>query len=473
MTWAFLIVASLYVAALAYCAVRGRRESGGERSDFLHAHKGIGSTLAFLTFSATLFSTFTLMGMPDFFRAHGVGAWIFLGVTDVAMAFVALWFGRPLRRRMAGSKFTSVSDLLNRSYGGRLAGIVYLIGVFIFLLPYVAIQIRGIVIFLEAVVPGHVPVWVWSFGIMGIIVIYSTIGGLRAIIYSDAVQGVVLLVVTWIVAVACVSHFGGIGALFAQLASDKPALLSTPGPSGLFSAQYLLSSFIVIALMPISQPQLTSRLMYPKHDRDLRRMAVAVGIFAFFVILPTVFIGLYGALQYSGASTAAFLSGVLVTEQSALIGALAIVGLIAAAMSTADSQLFALGTEIETVLPARMTKSLTWTKLAVLIFAVLATALALVSNDQLVMLARVSFAGTAMIAPMVLAAVLWRRALGTEIPLISLGAVILFLLPNLGVLPAMLLGVRIELVLLLVVSVSVLASIVIRYPFSLEKVEPA
>lgn len=462
MIWVFLVVAGLYVAALVYCAIRGRRESGGERSEFLFAHKGIGSTLGFLTFSATLFSTFTLMGMPNFFRTHGVGAWIFLGVTDVAMAFVALWFGLHLRRRIAGFDFTSVSDLLNRSYGGRLAGIVYLIGIFIFLLPYVAIQIRGIAIFLEVVVPGTIPVWVWSFGIMSFMVIYSTIGGLRAIMYSDAVQGVTLLVVTWIIAIACISHFGGIGSLFTELASDKPALLSAPGPSGLFSTQFLVSSFIVIAIMPISQPQLTIRLAILKTDNDLRRMAVGVGLFAILVILPTVFIGLYGAIRYSGTSTADFLSGVLVSEQSAVIGALAIVGLIAAAMSTADSQLLALGTEFEGAFPKRATHTLTRTKLVILIFAILATALALVSTDQLVMLARVSFAGTAMIAPMVLAAVLKRRQPGVDIPLMALAALAVFLLSNLGVLPANVAGLRLDLATLITVTAFTLLSSFVR-----------
>lgn len=458
MIWAFSIVAGLYAVALTYCAVRGRRESGGEKSEFLHAHRGIGSVLGFLTFSATLFSTFTLMGMPNFFRTHGVGAWIFLGVTDVAMGFVALWFGMHLRRRIARSEFTSVSDLLNRSYGGRLAGRVYLLGVFIFLLPYVAIQIRGISIFLQAVVPGSIPVWAWSFGMVGLMLVYSMIGGLRAIMYSDAVQGVTLLVVTWIVAIACISHFGGVGSLFTELASQKPALLSTPGPSGLFSTQFLVASFIVIAIMPISQPQLTRRLMILRTSNDLRRMAVAVAVFAVLVILPTGFIGLYGAIRYSDASISEFLSSVLVSEQSALIGALAIVGLIAAAMSTADSQLFALGTEIETVLPTRMAKSLTWTKLFVVVFAALATALALVSNNQLVMLARVSFSGTAMIAPMVLVAVLARSGTGVAIPIATSGTLLLYLLSLTGVIPNTAGPVRMDLLLLCLLTVFAVAN---------------
>lgn len=455
---ALLIIGGAYSASLVYCAVKGRREFAGDERQFMSAGGGIGSTLGFLTFSATLFSTFTLMGIPDFFRVHGVGAWIFLGVTDVAMAFVALWFGMHLRKRIKATEFTSVKDILNESYGGRFAGIVYLIGIFIFLLPYVAIQIRGIAIFLHAVVPGEFDIWIWSIGIVVFMLVYSTIGGLRAIMYSDAIQGVVLLVVTWTIATVCISNIGGLEALFAEVSSSNSALLSTPGPKGLFSVQFLVASFLAIVIMPISQPQLTIRLTILRTDKDFRKMVIAVGLFSILVILPTIVIGLYGAVKYSSASTAEFLSGVLVTEQSTVIAAFAIVGLIAAAMSTADSQLFALGSEFKNTFLSKLAKPITEVKVVIFIFAFLAFLLALVSNDQLVMLARVSFGGTALIAPMVLAAIIKKCGLRIEIPVLSLACLLLFLLAQIRVLPSTFVGIRIDLFLLIFVSLAVLSS---------------
>ena len=103
--------------------------------------------------------------------------------------------------------------------------------------------------------------------------------------YSDAIQGVILLMVTWIIAAVCISKMGGIEPLFAEVGSSNPALLSTPGPKGLFSVQFLVASFLAIVIMPISQPQLTIRLAILKSDKDLRKMAVAVGLFSLLVIL--------------------------------------------------------------------------------------------------------------------------------------------------------------------------------------------
>jgi SSS family solute:Na+ symporter len=50
--------------------------------------------------------------------------------------------------------------------------------------PYVAIQIRGLAIFLEAAFPGAVSAWIWSTAIVAVMLTYSEIGGLRAIMYS-------------------------------------------------------------------------------------------------------------------------------------------------------------------------------------------------------------------------------------------------------------------------------------------------
>ena len=86
----FIALFCVYVIALGYCTIYARKKTSEKQFDFRTGGSDLKATLGFLTFSATLFSTFTLMGMPDFFRNHGVGAWIFLGVTDVAMAFVIL-----------------------------------------------------------------------------------------------------------------------------------------------------------------------------------------------------------------------------------------------------------------------------------------------------------------------------------------------------------------------------------------------
>lgn len=449
-TWV-IILGVLYVGMLAYVALRSfKRNKSAE--DYLLAGSNIGMFLGVMTFAATLFSTFTLQGMPDFFRTHGVGAWVFLAVSDGAMVFLVLWFGYHLRRRVAEKGFQGVAGLLQKCYNNKWAGFVSLAGVFLFLIPYVAIQIRGVAIFLTAVFPDALPPWGWSMAIVAIMLLYSETGGLKAIMHADAIQGITLLIVTWIIGVSCVMHFDGLADMFDQVQATNEALLSTPGPKGLLTPQFLLASMLAILCIPITQPQLTIRIVIMRNLRVTHLMAVAVGVFAILVILPTAFIGMYGAVRYADLPTADFLSQVLLYEQPGFIAALAVVGLLAAGLSTTDSQIFALGTELRSLLPGREKVVMKITKLAIFGFAAVALIFSLLASDQLVLLARVSFAGTSMLAPMILAGVLAKKPLGAEIIFATALALLLFLASLLEIIPSMVGPIRLDLLLLLSVG---------------------
>ncbi len=442
------IIGGIYALTLAYLTFRSWRRTR-DADDYILAGSNVGAVLGFLTFSATLFSAFTLMGMPDFFRDHGVGAWIFLAVSDGAMIFVILWFGFHIRRRAAQKGFKGVAGLLSSIYGSRWAGAIYFTGVFLFLIPYVAIQIRGIGIFLEATFPGLLPVWAWATFIVVALIVYSEIGGLKAIMYSDVLQGSILLVLTWVIAAGCIDVFGGIEPMFDEVRAVNAALLSVPGPHGLFSFQFLLASFLAITLLPVTQPQLTTRIVIMRDFRRMKMMAIAVGVFAILVILPTIVIGMYGAVHYADVSTAEFLAHALVFDQPVVVGAAVAIALIAAAMSTADSQIFALGGDLRSMLSGSESSVMLRTKGAIVLFALGALVFAIQSTDQLVMLARVSFAGTSLLAPLILVGILAPRPPKLSLigPLTCF-ALIVFILSLAGVLPAEIGIVRTDLFLL-------------------------
>ncbi len=455
-TWV-LILGAIYASMLALVAFRSFKKNKSAE-DYLLAGSNIGMFLGVMTFAATLFSTFTLQGMPDFFRTHGVGAWIFLAVSDGAMVFLVLWFGYHLRRRVAEKGFQGVAGLLQKCYNNKWAGYVSLTGVFLFLIPYVAIQIRGISIFLTAVFPDALPSWGWSTIVITIMLLYSETGGLKAIMHADAIQGLTLLIVTWIIGIGCVLHFDNLATMFDEVQATSEALLSTPGPNGLLTPQFLLASMLAILCIPITQPQLTIRIVIMKNLRITHLMAVAVGVFAILVILPTAFIGMYGAVRYADLSTADFLSQVLLYEQPGIIAALAVVGLLAAGLSTTDSQIFALGTELRSLLSGSEKKTMNITKVAIFVFATIALGFSIMASDQLVLLARVSFAGTLMLAPMILAGILAKKPLGAEIIVATALALLLFLCSLLGLIPTVVGPVRLDLLLLLSVGLVTLIS---------------
>jgi len=247
-----IVLGAIYLATLITIGLTSWKKTKSAE-DYILAGSRVGMVVGTLTFAATLFSTFTLMGMPDFFRTHGIGAWIFLAVSDAVMFFFILWFGTQLRRRARTLDYQGMAGMLHTCYQTAWAGWVYFAGVFCFLVPYVAIQIRGISIFFSQAHPDFLPPWGWSVAIVCIMLAYSEVGGLRAIILCDSIQAVILLAALWIISYGCVRTLGGIPALFEQVRQTNEALLSTPGPKGLFTVQFLVASFIAIFYFPVTQ----------------------------------------------------------------------------------------------------------------------------------------------------------------------------------------------------------------------------
>ncbi len=456
-----IILGSLFILALILASVRSYKRKR-TLDEYMLAGFNIGPIIGVLTFAAALFSAFIFMGMPDMFRTQGVGAWIFLAVSDGAMVFFIIWFGYHIRKKVKTAGFQGVSGFLNALYGSKLPGLLFFISAFLFLVPYAAIQIRGISIFFSATFRGALPEWSWALIIVGIMLIYAEIGGFKAIVYSDAIQGTVLLVVIWLIGITCIKAFGNVGSLFAEVERIKPSLLSVPGPNGLFTVQFLIASMLAIVLIPVTQPQLTTRIVVMRNFHSLSRMAVSLGVFAILIILSTVFIGMYGAVRYPDASTAEFLSNALLFDQKDIIGALAMVGLFAACLSTTNAQIFALGTELRSLMRGTDRVVLRNTRIGLFVFAIIALVFSTLMSDELALLARTSFTGTSMMAPVVLTAVLSKRKPPLSILIFSATGLVVLLLSLFHIIPQELGGIRIDFLLYIYLAAGTLGILIFK-----------
>ena len=131
-----------------------------------------------------------------------------------------------------------------------------------------------------------------------------------------------------------------------------------------------------------------------------------------------------------------------------LVAALGLIGLIAAAISTSDSQIFSLGSELRSLLTMEESKALKLTRIFILVFGVLALVFSIVSSEHLVLLARTSFAGTALMGPMILTGLFKKRKLTNLMPIVTLLCLVTFILSKAALLPGKLGFLDMEIVLL-------------------------
>ena len=84
--------------------------------------------------------------------------------------FLGLFQWDIILEKKPGAKISGgLSGLMVQCYKNKFAGYITFVGAFIFLVPYVAIQIRGIAIFLNATFPQAMPIWGWAILIVLIV----------------------------------------------------------------------------------------------------------------------------------------------------------------------------------------------------------------------------------------------------------------------------------------------------------------
>ena len=136
------------------------------------------------------------------------------------------------------------------------------------------------------------------------------------------------------------------------------------------------------------------------------------------------------------------------------------IGLVAAAISTSDSQVFALGGELRSLLSGEDSKMLKIARIGIGVFAILALTFAIYSSDQLVLLARTSFAGTAILAPMIFTGIFYPKAVKMKVlPVATLVGLFILVISLIGWLPDVVWGIRLDLILLILLALWALIQI--------------
>jgi SSS family solute:Na+ symporter len=410
-----LVELLVYLLAVLYLGYRGWRAQGPGLAEFFVAGRTLGPMVGFLTWSATLFSAFTLVGLPGFFYIHGIGSWPFIAFADTFMGIFFYVIGRRLWRLSRERNLVTPVELLTVHYRSPALGLVAVAVSVLFLLPYLAIQMIGVGRLLEGATGGAIPYLGGTILLLVVTVVYSELGGMRAVAWTDALQGSLFFVVFYVTAaVFVVREWGSLGALFQAVAEQQPALLSVPGPRGYFTHATLISLFILIVGMPLTQPQLAIRFFVARSERTLRLMTVASATFATLVVIPALLIGLGGAARFPDLASGDLVLPTIVSRtMGPFLAGLVVCAVVASAMSTVDSQVLVLGSLLAKDGYAPVSgerdeaRLLRVARLTMLVCMVAAFLIALRPVPLIIQLSLLSFAGTLQLAPAYLGALFW------------------------------------------------------------------
>lgn len=282
------IILAAYVLVTGYLGWLGYRKTRSA-ADYLLAGRQVHPLLMSLAYGSTFISTSAIVGFGGAAALFGMGLlWltffnIFLGI------FIAfLVFGRRTRRMGAALDAHTFPELLGRRFGSRFvqgfAGTTIAC-----LMPlYAAAVMIGGARFLEVQLGLEYQLALFVFAV--VVAAYVFFGGLKGVVYTDALQGTLMFVGMFILLVATYSKVGGLAShqALTELTSKVPPPLVEQGHRGwtampaLFSPLWwqLVSTIILgVGIGVLAQPQLAVRYMTVKSGKELNRALIPGGIF--------------------------------------------------------------------------------------------------------------------------------------------------------------------------------------------------
>lgn len=340
--WTILLV---YVIVGIGIAALARRQMGGGMNEFFLANRQLGGFVAALTYAATTYSAFMMVGLAGLTYKFGVGALGF-ELTYLGGLVLVVFFGP--RFWLVGKKFDYLThaQLLADRYQNRWVGIIAALLCLVFLIPYAAIQLMGIGYMLSVISEGAISLTIAMVFATVLSVIWANIAGLRSVAWTDALQAAIMLVSAALTLGFLVYRgFGGFEPFLGRLNTEVPKLLAGPG---LLKFNIFFGLALPWLFFSLSNPQVTQRLFVPRSVTAFKQMIGGFLVFGFVYTLVSVIWG-FGArllipdLPAADQATPYLLALPIIPKLVALI---VMVGILAAAISTIDSILLSLSSMV-------------------------------------------------------------------------------------------------------------------------------
>ncbi len=341
---AFMAVYLLTMVVMGLVAKSRRRSNS--LSDFYLAGRGLGPLVLLLSLYATQYSGNTVVGYPA--EAWRLGfAWIMSVSFMMAIVVGYLSFAPKLRRLATEHSFVTPGDWVDFRFGSSSLSAATNLLLVVSIANYLLAQLMAMGHVVAGISNNLVPYWAGVVVLVLVIIVYETLGGLRAVAWTDVIQGSMLLIglAGLLYAVAPgPSHWQSLTEWLNQNAPDKTALPGTDVTIRWYS------TVLLIGLSGCIYPQAIQRIYAARSTRALKR-SLQFMIFMPLVTMPVVvLVGLMGIRRFTGLTGVASdqIMPMLLHEWAQaspltyVMAVLVVTGTLAAIMSTADSVLLSL-----------------------------------------------------------------------------------------------------------------------------------
>jgi len=203
---------------------RGRIDTSEE---FITARNSAREGRLTATLIASVMGVWILLAAPEAGASFGIAAVLGYAVGEAIPMVAYAKLGPRIRELIPEGH--SMTEYAHARYGAAMYGFVVLVsGLYMFV--FVAAELTGIARALSLV--AGVPQWQTATLVGGFVLLYTGYGGLRASIFTDTIQALLVLPLLVAAAAGAVLALGGTGAVYGSVAAVDPALLDPAFAAG-------------------------------------------------------------------------------------------------------------------------------------------------------------------------------------------------------------------------------------------------
>ena len=441
MTGSQLIIALtivLYLVMTIAVGVAFSRRSSSSTSEFYLGGRKLGPLVTAMSAEASDMSSYLLMGLPGLAYIAGVAevSWTIIGLA-AGTYLNFLLVARRLRVYSERLGAITVPDYFSRRYGDsrHLLSLIAALVIIIFFVPYTASGFKAVGTLFNSLFGWeyHAAMFIGAAVLIG----YTVLGGFLAVSTTDLIQSVFMTIALVIIVFFGVGLAGGMGNVLAN-AKALPGYLNVSqgydwasGSAGRFGGLSIVST-LAWGLGYFGMPHILLRFMAIRREEEIRVSRRIASVWAIVSMAIAVLIGVIGySASVSGAipmlPTSAQSETVIIRLADvmgsrgfllAVVAGVILAGILAATMSTADSQLLAASSSVSQDIAGEFMgirlsekKSLLVARLTVVGIAAVALALAWNPNSSVFRVVSFAWAGFgAAFGPVMLLSLFWRRS---------------------------------------------------------------
>jgi len=440
MTSLYIIIG--YLGLLIGLGLVSNRFSKGTSADFFIVNRSVGPFLLLMSIFGTTMTGFALVGSTGKAFSTGIGTYGLMASWS-GLIHSAVFFLVGIRLWAVGKRhgYITQCEYFRNRFDSKGIGYLLFPILILLLIPYLLVGVIAAGKFIQAAtkgmfpeqfalslpngmphpLSGGIPPELGGAVICGIVLFYVFFGGLRGAIWANVFQTIVFML-TGVIAFWMISQkLGGLAAASqAVLESDFARPRATR--EGMSQAQFLTYCFVPLSVGMF--PHLFQHWLTAKSAKTFKLTVVAHPIFIMIVWVPCILIGIWAAGYIGplgpGQSTNSILGRMVESlVHSPVLSGLVGAGVLAAIMSSLDSQFMCLGTMFtKDIVLEKFGEKRFSDKQKILIargfiLAIVAItyglSVALMNTAQVFALGVWCFSGFAGLFPLVVGAVYWKR----------------------------------------------------------------